>query len=164
MPRIKLKIIWIAHFWTDSRCWACVQLMRWCLAGTAYPRTERIIAVWKWRSLFIWNSCCLKLLQEIEPFASLWGDTDNVCRPGEVGVKVQTGCPLAASKHTCHLHCYRLHWNSRKLLNFACVTCLLICSLMSPSGTALDSVLSFVVYRHTFAFGVPAPIRQLSCS
>jgi len=37
--------------------------------------------------LFIWNSRSLKLLQEIEPFASFW-DTVNVCGPGEVCVKV----------------------------------------------------------------------------
>jgi len=41
MPRVKLKIIWIARFWTDSRCWACVRLMRWCQAGTFRQKGRR---------------------------------------------------------------------------------------------------------------------------
>ena len=91
MPRVKFKIIWIARFWTDSRCWACVQLFP---VNEVMPGRRSVFKNWadycsvEMEKLFIWNFRSLKLLQEIEPFASFWGDTINVCGPGEVCVKV----------------------------------------------------------------------------
>ena len=74
MPRVKLKIIWIARFWTDSRCWACVRLMRWCQSGAAYSRTGRITVNVYYVFSYLYHFCIrfLMLYAEIIGPVQLW--------------------------------------------------------------------------------------------
>jgi len=65
-----------------------------CAVNEVMPGRRSIFENWadycsvEMEKLFIWKSRSLKLLQEIEPFASFRGDTVNVRGPGEVCVKV----------------------------------------------------------------------------
>jgi len=40
--------------------------------------------------MVLWDPRCLKLLQEIELFASFWGNIVNVYGPGQICVKVDS--------------------------------------------------------------------------
>ena len=59
-----------------------------CAINEVMPGRRSVFENWadycsvEMEDLFIWNSRSLKLLQEIEPFASFWGDSINVCGLG----------------------------------------------------------------------------------
>ena len=80
--------------YTDSPFLDWFQVLSLCVVNEVVPGWRSVFENWadycsvEMEKLFIWNSRSVKLLQEIEAFASLWGDTVNVCGPGEVCVKV----------------------------------------------------------------------------
>jgi len=77
----------------DSPFWDWLQVLSLWAVNEVMPGRRSVFENWadycsvEMEKLFVWNSRSIKLLQPIEPFASFWGDTVNVCGPGEVCVK-----------------------------------------------------------------------------